>query len=388
VIKLCVFQPFGERRGGSDNILLTTLRHLDRREFDPLVVFFGEGDFVAEVSALGIRTATMPGGRLRDPRHVIASARRVRALLRREEPDLILNWLSTSQVYAGLGAWLAGMQDRAIWWQLDLFGERAPERARLADRLATIRGQLLDRLATAIPSSAIGCCSESVRRAQAELPPRRPTFAVLPGIDPPPTAGPSPEELRRALSIPPDAIVVGIVGRLFAWKGHHLLLEAVARAREAEPGVHALVVGGGGHRPDAGYEGYLRQKVSDLKLSGAVTFTGQVPDSAPYMRLMDVFVNASAPEPFGLVVLEAMAAGVPVIAVQAGGPAEIVEDGSSGLLTRTNEPEDLAGAILRLATDAGLRGRLGPAGRDRYLERFTGERMTRQMEAAFARCAS
>lgn len=387
--KLCIFQPFGERRGGSDNILLTTLRHLDRGRLDPLVAFFGPGDFVDDVAALGIRTATLPAGRLRDPRHVVASARRARVLIEREQPDLILNWLSTAQIYAGLGAWMAGMQERCIWWQLDLFAERTREGERLADRIETARGQLVDRAATAIPAAAIGCCSDSVRVAQERVPPPRPTFTVLPGIDPPVEPGAAElDELRSGLSLPADAIVVGIVGRLFAWKGHHLLLRAIADIRREEPRVHGLFVGGGGHRADPSYEAHLAGLVERYGLQDHVTFTGQVPDASPYLRLMDVFVNASSPEPFGLVVLEAMASGVPVVAVDAGGPAEIIEQGVSGLLTPSSDPADLAAALVPLVRDPELRADLAQNGRERYRSRFTGDRMGSEMQRCLERWAA
>jgi glycosyltransferase involved in cell wall biosynthesis len=389
VKRICIFQPFGVRRGGSDNILLTTLRHLDRDRVDPTVAFFGRGDFVDDVAALGIRTVTMPAGRLRDPLHVVASARRARALLAREQPDLILNWLSTSQIYAGLGARMAGMQDRVVWWQLDLFGERAPEQARLADRVEAVRGQLVDRIATAVPARAIGCCSESVRAAQMRIRPARPTFAVMPGIDPPEEVpAQALDELRAGLALPEDAIVVGIVGRLFAWKGHHQLVRALAELRAADPRIHGLFVGGGGHRADPGYEAYLMGLVRELGLEDHVTFTGQVPDGTRYMRLMDVFVNASSPEPFGLVVLEAMASGTPVVAVGVGGPAEIIEDGRSGVLAPSNDPADLAAAITRLVRDQDLRVRVAANGRERYRERFTGKRMAGEMQAILERWAA
>jgi glycosyltransferase involved in cell wall biosynthesis len=324
----------------------------------------------------------MPPGRLRSPRHVVATARRVRRLLRREDPDLILNWLSTAHVYAGLGAQLARMSGRCAWWQLDMFADRAPERARLADRIATVRGRSLDRVATVIPAIAIGCCSESVRAAQDRIRPHRPTFAVLPGIDPPAELGlDARQALRADLGLPDDAIVVGIVGRLFAWKGHHLLVEALADLCADNPGIHGLFVGGGGHRADAGYEAFLERSVRERGLEGRVTFTGQVPDATPYIQAMDVFVNASSPEPFGLVVLEAMALGVPVVAVGTGGPAEIIEHEVSGVLTPTNDPTDLAAGILRLVRDDALRSTIARQGRDRYRSRFTGERMAHEMQA-------
>ena len=388
MIRICIFQPFGERRGGSDNLLLTLLRHLDRGRFEATVAFFGDGGFVEDVRALGFEAHTFPSGRLRDPRHVVASARRARRLLERERPNLVVNWLSTAHVYAGIGAWRAGLSDRCVWFQQDLFGGRSPERARLGDRAAASRGRMLDRVATAIPAAAIGCCSEAVRRAQDEIHPRRPTFTVLPGIDQPRQLESRDQAaVRDRLAIPADAVVVGTVGRLFAWKGHHQLVLALAELAASESRMHGLIVGGGGHRADARYEAYLNGLVRDHGLEGRVTFTGQVPDATPYLQAMDVFVSASAPEPFGLVLVEALALGVPAVAVARGGPIEIIENGESGLLTPSDAPSELAAAISRLAGDRELRLRLSERGRERYRRRFQGDRMARDMERRFEELA-
>jgi glycosyltransferase involved in cell wall biosynthesis len=388
-LRLCVFTAFGDRLGGSDNILWTFLRNLDSSRIDPLVVFLGPGRFEREVAGIGLRTGVLPEGRLRNPAHAIGQARRAAGLLRREEPDLILNWLSTAHLLAGPGAVLAGMADRCLWWQLDLHTGRSHAGATVPDRLATARGRLLDQLAALVPAKAIGACSQAAADAQARIRPRRPAFAVLPGIDEPPRASDSERaQLRSRLGIEETKTVVGMTGRLFAWKGQHLLLRALAELRGAGHAVHGLFVGGGGHRGDDRYERQLRSLVDELGLASSVTFTGQVPEATPYTEVMDVFVNASSPEPFGLVVLEAMALGVPVVAVRSGGPAEILEPGVLGILVESNRPSDLAAGVGRLLGDSGLRERLALAARARYEECFTGTEMTRRMEERLLELAS
>jgi glycosyltransferase involved in cell wall biosynthesis len=320
---------------------------------------------------------------MRHPLHLAATVARLTRLLRRERPDVILNWLSTAQVYGGPAAMLAGMSGRCVWWQLDLVAARAPTGAPVADRLATVRARAVDQLATALPARGVGACSAAVAQAQARIRPHRRTLVVLPGIDPTPGASPDePVALRATLGIAEDALVVGTVGRLFGWKGHHRLLEAIALLRGEFRRVHGLFVGGGGHRADRSYEDFLERRVRELELGDVTTFTGQVDDATPYIRLMDVFVNASAPEPFGLVVLEAMAEGVPVVAVGQGGPSEILSDGESGVLVESNDPRDLAEGIAELLRDAELRTRIGAAGKEGLAGRFTGDRMTRAMERA------
>jgi glycosyltransferase involved in cell wall biosynthesis len=366
---MLVITPFGRRLGGSDNILLSLLRTIDRERLEPVVVFLEPGPFEVEISELGIETYALDGGRMRDPLHLLATVRRLRRLIKSERPNLIMNWLSTAHVYGGPAALFAGYRSRCIWWQLDLhtdgpFG----------------RGRLLDRVAGAIPARAIGACSAAAAANQASLWPHRPSLSVLPGIPRPAIPDRAARAaLRERLALPEDEPVVGSVGRLFAWKGHDRILEAVELLRRNGVAAHALVVGGGGHRGDDRYEAALRELAGRPALRGHVTFTGQVPDAASYMALLDVFVNASTPEPFGLVLAEAMAAGVPVVAVNEGGPREIVRAGETGVLTPTGAPADIAAALAELLRDPDLRRRLGEAGERRYEEEFTEERMGAEM---------
>jgi glycosyltransferase involved in cell wall biosynthesis len=97
---------------------------------------------------------------------------------------------------------------------------------------------------------------------------------------------------------------------------------------------------------------------------------------------MDVLVNASDPEPFGIVLLEGMAAAVPVVAVDAGGPAEIVERGKTGMLARSGAPEDLADALEPLVSSPELRHALGQAGLDRFLREYSDVAMRKRFFTA------
>jgi len=120
--------------------------------------------------------------------------------------------------------------------------------------------------------------------------------------------------------------------------------------------------------------------VQEAGLGDRISFTGQVPDAFPYMHRLDVLVNASDHEPFGLVLVEAMALGVPVLAIRSAGPEEIVDDGRSGFLVPTRSADSIAGGLRRLAGSPALRADMGREGRRVWLERFTAERMTREME--------
>ena len=137
--------------------------------------------------------------------------------------------------------------------------------------------------------------------------------------------------------------MVGISGRLVRWKRQDALLRAVALLAAEDRDVHALVVGGDSHNEDPGYGGELERLAASLGIADRVTFTGHRTDAVALTQVMDVMVNASDPEPFGLVLLEALAVRRPVVAVARGGPAEIVEDGVTGTLV----PDPATGAAGR-----------------------------------------
>ena len=310
MMKLLVTVPWGERAGGAENMLWTFLRHVDRSRIEPTVVFFQQGPFEREVAGLGMRTAVIPSGRLRQLGRATRVVQAVRSVLRTEEPDLILNWSAKTQLYGASAAVAARVADRVLWWQHGI-----------------PNGHWLDRLATALPARAVGCSSFQSSDAQERLRPRRPSFVIHPGIEAPPRNGTELLALRAELGVPEDRLVVGIVGRLQPWKGQHRLLGALAILRDAGHEVHGLIVGGKAFGLSPEYEPRLRRLANELGLGNSVTFTGQVPDGAKYLGAMDVFVNTSTYEPFGIALLEAMAAGLPTVAFDSGGPREIIEPG-------------------------------------------------------------
>jgi glycosyltransferase involved in cell wall biosynthesis len=359
-MKLLVTVPWGERLGGAEAMLWSFLRHLDRERFEPTVIFFEDGGFPQDVASLGIAASVMETGRLREGRSLGRSVRSLAAEMRRLRPNVVLNWVAKAQIYGGAAARVAGLSDRVVWWQHGV-----------------TTGHWMDRAATALPARAVGCSSSVAARAQAALRPRRPAFVVHPGVEPSLNgSGPG----AAWLDIPAGRTVVGIVGRLQPWKGQHRLLDALALLRRRELDVHGLIVGGDAYGLSPEYASGLRELVTGLGLEDRVTMTGQVPDVSPYVRAMDVLVSASVNEPFGIVLVEGMAEGVPVVAVGDAGPRDIVEDGRTGVLVPSPAPELLAEALEPLVRDPERRLRLGEAGRARFLENFTAEAMAASIE--------
>jgi glycosyltransferase involved in cell wall biosynthesis len=346
---ILVTVPWGERLGGAEAMLQSILDGAGDSGHEIELVFFQDGPWPAELSAAGLRVEVIPTGRLRDAHRLIGSIMRLARLLRRRRPDLILNWSSKTQLYAAPAALLAGMRDRVIWWQHGIPSHH-----------------WMDRCATLLPAIAVGCSSRAAAREQARMFPSRRTFVVAPGTRVPvPNSQPALPELS---SVTP---VVGVVGRLQPWKGQHRLLAAQALLRERGQDLHLMIVGGDAYGLSSDYAESLPSLVSELGLADAVTMTGQVPDAGPYIDRMDILVNVSDDEPFGIVLLEGMARGVAVVAIDSGGPPEIIDDRRTGLLARSGEPADLADTLGVLLASPDLRRNLAQAGRERFLRDFT-----------------
>jgi glycosyltransferase involved in cell wall biosynthesis len=366
-LRALIVSPLAERLGGSEEMLWLWLAHREAGALEASVAFLEGGSFAAEVAALGVPTRVLAAGRLRQPLPALRTVGALAAQLRRQRPDVVVNWSAKAQLYGAPAASAAGCGDRVVWWQ-----HQIPER------------HWLDRAATRLATAAVGCSSTATQRAQAELRPRRRSFVVNPGIE----IGSLPvgaAALRAELGIPPGRTVVGIVGRLQPWKGQDRFLHALAELRRRGRDVHGLVVGGDAHGRSPEYAASLGRLAGELGLGERVTMTGQVADPQPYLGLMDVAVNASEGEPFGIVLIEAMAAGVPVVAVASGGPLEIVEDGVTGLLAPSGEPAALAAAIEELLADPDRCRAIAAAAARRCRERFTAARMSATLTAELAR---
>ena len=173
--------------------------------------------------------------------------------------------------------------------------------------------------------------------------------------------GPAPAAVRRRLTSDEHAPLVGIVGRIDPEKGVDVLVRAMAALSGPAAAAHLVVVGS----PGVGPEGYAEQVHDEAErlLGDRVRFVGRTEDVPATLRALDVLVNASVAEPFGLSVLEAQASAVAVVGTRAGGIPDFVADGDTGLLVAPRQVEALAGALDRLITDPALRAGLAERGR-------------------------
>jgi glycosyltransferase involved in cell wall biosynthesis len=203
---------------------------------------------------------------------------------------------------------------------------------------------------------------------------------VLNGIAPPDQAKlKRVDEVRRELGVAVDEPLVVCAARLEREKDVATLVGAMAAVVRAVPRARCVVAGTGAQRDE------LQGKIGAAGLADRVRLLGFRNDVHDLMNAGDVFVLPAPAEPFGLVVVEAMALAKPVIATAAGGPMEIVEDGRTGLLVAPGDSGAMAAAITRLLSDPGAASAMGAAGRERFVQHFTADRMARDMIAVYRR---
>jgi glycosyltransferase involved in cell wall biosynthesis len=202
-----------------------------------------------------------------------------------------------------------------------------------------------------------------------------------------------PGQLRALLAIPPARPLVSIVGSLTEYKGHEYFVRAAAAVLRDFPDTHFAIIGRemDVQRHRFGREARLRRLVADLGITARILFFGHLDDSALYMCDCDIVCVPTIPlgiggEGFGLVLTEAMTAGVPVVATSCGAPPEIIEDGVSGLLVPPRDSDELARAMVFLLSSEERRKAIGAAGQQRVIDRFDSSRMAREVAALYQEC--
>ena len=190
------------------------------------------------------------------------------------------------------------------------------------------------------------------------------------------------EILRTEWSITQDVFLIGIVGQIQDSKGHEELVQAAPVVISRVPRTNFVVVGSAFTDASRSFLAQLKRLIDELGLSGYFRFTGFRDDIPAVMRALDLLVVPSRIEPFRRVVVEGLAAGLPVIGTRVGGIPEILEDGENGVLVPHQLPEALAEAIVRLARDSNLRVTLAQRG-PQSAQRFSVERHVAQVQTLY-----
>lgn len=181
-----------------------------------------------------------------------------------------------------------------------------------------------------------------------------------------------PQKKSSLVGLPPEAKVVGTVGRLVPLKGHRYFLSCIPKVLDAFPKAKFLIVGDGELRQE------LEKQTVHLGIERYVLFTGLRKDVPEILKCLDVFVLASTHEAMGRVLVEAMASGLPVVATNVGGVPEVVEQGVTGFLVPPASPACLADAIIHLLRDKNLAKKMGERGKIQAAN-FSAERMVERI---------
>ncbi len=370
-----VFLDHCARLSGGELALLRLIKgartmeaHAILAEDGPLVHHLQQAGVSTEVLPLPDRVTNLSRAELQAPSELLrcataipAYATRLAKRLRRLHPDVVHTNSLKSGVYGSIAARAAGIP---LVWHLR---DRLSPDSYPAHQAAVLR--------RCVRSMADAVIANSAATAEVLSPGRAPVWVI-----------PSPVDMTPAPHLPdsPRGVpVIGLIGRLAPWKGQHVFIDAMIKVAEEHPTLQARVVGSALFGEEE-YVRNLRQHVDAIDFGNVVHFVGFSHDVAAELAKLTIAVHASTiPEPFGQVVVEAMACGVPIVATNAGGPAEIVQHGTDGLLVPPGDADALATAVVRLLEDAELRTRLARAA-VRKAERYRPGPIAAGVEAVYA----
>ena len=354
-------------RGGAENHLLALLTHADRTAFEiETAVLAGEGELVPV-----FREADIPVHLLHASGRFDAGAlTRLIRLLRSGNFDIVHSHLFRADIYAGLA--VARMGDRRPL----LVSTRHND-----DRFFLNPFVGLVHYAVSAQQDLIIAISDHIARFTVARGVRHPARVrrVYHGIEPPLMRAleRDGQRIRAELGVGPDAFVVGNVGRLAPQKGQRHLIAAMPVLLERVPRAHAVIAGGGD------LEAYLRDLADEMGVGDRVHVLGPRRDVPALMHAIDVFAMPSIWEGFGLVLLEAMAAGRPIVASRVATIPEVVVDGQTGILVPAGDPLALADGLAALADQPALARQYGEAGRERLRRQFSLAKMVGDTELLY-----
>ncbi len=364
-----VLMPLATQRGGAELLLSHLLRNNRGQGIQWNIVFLQDGPMVSQIRDLGIDVAVIPSGRLRGVLKTLKTIFQITRHAKACNADFIFSWMPKAHIYGGIASLLIGVP--CGWFQ-----HGTPSRRSLIDRLTAL-----------LPARMVLACSKASAEAQGRIWPLRSTLPIHPGveIDQFDAANlPSPAECRRELGLPAGGPLIGIVGRLQRWKGFHVLVQAMPAIIQSQPDARFVLVGGQ-HDYEPDYPEVLRKLIKSLGLADRVVMAGAQLNIPYWMQAMDVVVHASDREPFGIVIVEAMSLGKPVVATDDGGPIEIVTNNTDGLLTPFGDAFALATAVNRYLSDPPFAKAVGENAR-RRAQQFSTKAFAAKVNAAIMSC--
>ena len=370
-----LFVSHSAELNGAELWLLEILKGLDRRKYTPVLVVPRAGPLEEAVKNLGLETHVVPmkwwitekSGIWRQPFAWIwnrNSVNRIADFIREKKIGLVF----TNSAAMSCGAKAAVKRSVPHVWAIHevLRGERPLLYYILGGR--ALVNFIVKSSTRVIVNSGI---------AKRAFPENERVILVYNGVEIKTGDEDRGKILRNELGLKNEDLIAGIVGKIYEGKGQRELIQAASFLSPKYPGFKVLVVG---YVKDGRYYRRLRDFVRTGGLEERVLFTGYQRDLVNLLKIMNVVVVASVVDSFGRAALEAMAAGVPVLAVRAGGLPEIVHDGKNGFLVDSREPRKLADALDFIFQNPDKAKKAAEEGLRTVREKFSLERQIREVE--------
>ncbi len=351
--------------GGLERVLASIVTSLDRNKYDVQVWCLASGGRIAEeLQEKGVDVRILGLTSYYNPLNVWTLAR----LLRRERIDLVHTHGYFASTFARIAARMAGVP-----------AVIAHVHSAYTDY--SVRNMLIERFLSYF-TDRIVCVSSAVEAfvTKTEGIAKKKTSVIYNGISAPdsPLSLEERNKLRLSLGLTPRDIIIAVVASLTRNKGHKILLEGFKEIWPKNPLPRLLIIGDGPERES------LEAAAARLGIDQAVFFAGNRGDVRKLLQVCDILVLPSLHrEGLGVAIIEAMAAGIPVIGSNLGGIPEAIRDGENGLLTAPGDVFGLANAMKKLIEDRELRVSMGSSGLQFYRGKFTLERMMRQIEGLY-----
>ena len=376
--------------GGAQEVVRSLVPALHRAGVAVAVATLRDGPLRKPLEEAGI-PVTVVQGRSRslagDPRALTELRRLYRDLagvIDDHRSEVVQTHLMRSLDFLALALRRRPSHPSVIWTfhnaRLDLRADQLPGRRwLLRPKRAGYRG--LYRRASRMAGALIAVSDDVARTIDAEIGPAAGRLVTIPnGVDVERYAGGPDRAVRGEIGVPEAAPMFICVAKMLEQKGHRHLVDALSAAAGGDQAIHVALLGDGPLRDE------IETRARAAGVADRVHFLGTRSDVPRLLSAADAFVLPSLWEGLPMALLEAMAAGLPVMATSVSGTRQVVEDGRTGMLVPPGDAAGLARAMGRLADDAGLRARLGAAGREHVRAEFSVERQARRHLDLYAAC--
>ena len=354
---------------GSDRSLLNIVKNIDKTKFGVHVILPCQGPLVTEMEKVSGITVSIyeiavlrrknfsPCGIISYIKDFVKSFTYVTRYIRKNNIDIIDT--NTAVVFPGAVA-AKFCRKKSVWHIREII------KSRLENRVISLVMRLFSDVVIA-NSKATGSALHV---------PQKKVRVVYNAV--------GDAKFDRLIEKDADNIVVGMAGRINRWKGQKLFVDAAEIVAKQKPNV-TFEIAGDVYQGEDFIRENLISYIKEKKLDQTVLLDGLVQDMPSFYKKLDIFVLPSLqPEPFGLVVIEAMSYGLPVIATNHGGPTEIIENGKDGYLVRYDSADEMAARIMELVNDKEKRLLMGALGQKKKKEFFSVPAMVRNMEIIFS----